>query len=549
MESNFSLDKIKTISPLEAKAYVSKYFVPLTNGNHAMLINDKYVIQEDKVIKSTYFKRMPKELSTFYFQEHTGIKEVKYKINAPTFFDNYLNLCPKMKHEYKSYNEFSDEIKTKVDIMTSYIKEVLCANRDDVYNFIMKWLANMIKGNKNTSCLYFRGPQGVGKSTLAVFLREYVIGSNLSLETGSEPIKSNFNSILAGKLMVVLEELENFSINEWQVVSTRLKRYITSNTITIESKNVNSYESENINNYIIVSNNDAIKDDEGRRYFIADTQTHREGDVKFWDNLYSNCFNDTTGYAFYCLLMEIDTDKFNPQNFPMTMNKADSFAKRMDHVYLFIKEKYILKNRDLLTTLSDFYSEFLAFSLAKGHKACSKIDFNKKLKDIQINHYKSNTCLKFNMTHDKLLEIAEKRHWMHESDEYEAKSKNIFVKDDSDTEDDYDFGIANKDESVNIMKNFKLEINKLKIENELQSFELSRYKLKDKMHDLQLKSSFLKHNKVVLRIYEKIHKDKEITRKNLFVEEDQEDNDDDTDVEDVDFDTNCDFSKATNFFE
>ena len=66
------------------------------------------------------------------------------------------------------------------------------------------------------------------------FLKKFVIGLDLLLETGSEPLKSHFNGILAGKLLVVFEELENFSVNEWTAISSRLKRYITSSTYTIE---------------------------------------------------------------------------------------------------------------------------------------------------------------------------------------------------------------------------------------------------------------------------------------------------------------------------
>ncbi len=41
---NFSIDTIKTLSPNDAKEYITKYFVPLTNGNHAMLVNGAYKI-------------------------------------------------------------------------------------------------------------------------------------------------------------------------------------------------------------------------------------------------------------------------------------------------------------------------------------------------------------------------------------------------------------------------------------------------------------------------------------------------------------------------
>ena len=67
-----------------------------------------------------------------------------------------------------------------------------------------------------------------------------------------------------GKLCVIFEELENFGVSEWSSISSVLKRYITSTTINIEAKGKDAIQVDNINNYILNSNNDAIRDDDGR---------------------------------------------------------------------------------------------------------------------------------------------------------------------------------------------------------------------------------------------------------------------------------------------
>ena len=144
---------------------------------------------------------------------------------------------------------------------------------------------------------------------------KYVIGEDLCLETGSAPLKSNFNSILAGKLFVVFEELENLNASEWSSMSSVLKRIITSDRILLEAKNQNSYEADNINNYMLNSNNDSIKDDNARRYFIADVSSKREGDVEYWTDTNNSCCNDEVGEAFYCYMMEIDTNNLIPRLF------------------------------------------------------------------------------------------------------------------------------------------------------------------------------------------------------------------------------------------
>jgi phage/plasmid-associated DNA primase len=332
-----------------------------------------------------------------------------------------------MKHSYLSYKDnFDDATKLSVNHMLTFMREILCYNKTDSYEYLIKWLSNMVKGNKNNSCLYLKSAvQGIGKSTLQIFMKDFVIGNALCLETGSEPLKNKFNSILEGKLLVSFEELENFSMGEWSAVSSVLKRHITSNEISIERKGINPYTTKNINNYILISNNDAIKDDNGRRYFILDISTKREKDTVYWNHLYGRCFNDLVGQAFYSYLLEVDTDGFNPQDFPLTNSKLDSIAKRLDSVYKFLKEAFILKNKGInKILLGDLYDDYVVFCKENSlGKPLSKIDFNQKLKEAKIEAYRCNGKLKFDVALEKLLEVAKTRSWIHELDEFEGDEK------------------------------------------------------------------------------------------------------------------------------
>jgi hypothetical protein len=119
-----------------------------------------------------------------------------------------------------------------------------------------------------------KGSQGIGKSTLTMFLMEFVIGRKLSLETGAESLTTKFNQELGGKLLVCFKELEHLSANEWNTMSTKLKRFSTSDRIMLENKNEKRFEAQNINNYMINSNHDCVKDDDGRRYFMNDVSCH-----------------------------------------------------------------------------------------------------------------------------------------------------------------------------------------------------------------------------------------------------------------------------------
>ena len=200
-------------------------------------------------------------------------------------------------------------------------------------------------------------------------------------------------------------------------MSSVLKRIITSDRILLEAKNQNSYEADNINNYMLNSNNDSIKDDNARRYFIADVSSKREGDIEYWTDTNNSCCNDEVGEAFYCYMMEIDTNNFNPQTFPMTNNKLDSINKRLGSVELFLKENYILRGQGINPTIvQELFDCYNVFCASNSKKPLHKIDFNKQLATFNIIPYVSNKHNKYKISRDDLLALAKKKNWIHALD-------------------------------------------------------------------------------------------------------------------------------------
>ena len=55
------------------------------------------------------------------------------------------------------------------------------------------------------------------------------------------------------------------------------------------------YQTQNMNNYAINSNNDSIRDDDGRRYFICDVSHKYKDNHDYFDKLRKECFNDAVG--------------------------------------------------------------------------------------------------------------------------------------------------------------------------------------------------------------------------------------------------------------
>ena len=494
--------------------YISQYFIPLKDGNIAIFEDGKYVTKDDAIVRKVYFNRMREydigmedgvkstfSFSNWFFKKYTDIRSITYELNKDVFYDDKINLCPRMKHQYVNFEEFDEVVQKKVHVMLNYMKEVLASGKDESFTYLLQWLSYMVKGNKNDSILYFRSKQGFGKSTLLEFMRDFVVGQELGLETGSAPIISNFNAILGGKLFIYFEELETFSVAQWMSVSSRLKRYATSKTITLEDKNVKAYTAKNIMNIIVASNNDSVMDDDGRRYFILDIATHRqvipncdsprnEENRKWWDKVYE-CYNDKVGHAFYCYLMEVDTTDYRPQNFPTTQSKLDSYAKRMDSHENFLKYNYVLNRSELKTTLGELYEEYVAYCRGSGNpKPYTKIDFGKKLREIGIEPYKSNDKLKVKVSAKELAQIAKSRNWVHETDEYYDKESKKDKKGFPDPN-GLDAGIPctelNNDDIIQKLKDKEDEVNDLNEQFEKMRLEFEAYKKQNPALDVRKK--------------------------------------------------------------
>jgi hypothetical protein len=483
MSEAFDLDYVNSLfktSVDNARQYVTKFFIPLNTGLHAILEDGKYNIVDKKVINDVYFNRMPRQLREYYFNDFTGVKTVVCKLNQERFTGKTFNICPKIKAIYSPYEETDEAIKVKVNTFLKYIKEVLANNNEEVYVYLLKWFSNALKGNKNDSCLYMKGGQGIGKSTISDFLKEFVVGEELFLETGSKPLTSEFNSVLYGKLFVQFSELENFNASSWHATSSRLKRIITSKTFLMEGKNKDSVQVENINNYLIDSNNDSIKDDEGRRFFILDVSHKYKENHTYFGKIHRDCFNDEVGSAFYSFMLDYNTTGFFPQNYPITESKLLSFVKRLDPISQFLKEEYVLKTRGIINVKpKDLFIEFSQFCGDHNLKKVEKYEFIEKLKHLQINISKCSTNI-FKVKYEELKAIAEKHKWIHELDEFE-NSTLPFEKVEpncptgaepreelnGDIQDKYEKLLFEKEQEIEELKKLLLEKDKPKVEKKI----------------------------------------------------------------------------------
>ena len=156
-------------------------------------------------------------------------------------------------------------------------------------------------------------------------------------------------------------------------------------------------------------------------------------------------------------MMEYNTEEFIPQNYPITKSKLNSYAKRLDSVGQFLKDKYVLNNLGLNIKPKDLHDEYNNYCNSNNIKnPLSKIQFVEKLTNLNINYMKSGTNI-YKVSYEHLKQIADKNKWIHELDE---------VDNNDEVEELDDVIIKQQNQQIEELKqqieNYKKEIEELK---------------------------------------------------------------------------------------
>lgn len=414
---------VEEIDIQQTIAYIQKYFY-VTRGAHFLWDDEKFEYLTDETVRKTYFKRLPKDIAKWYFEDNLCTYKVINDVHKPRVSNEvgnrYINLCAGFKWKTKKpFLSFPSETQNKVKVLLAYMLEVLASSDDKVYQYLLKWYASICQGKKNDALLYYKGPEGIGKSSMSEFFIEFVLGRDICVRAPMSVLTTDNNALLCGKVFVSFLEMPTSSKGQWENISSRLKTMVTEKSLSFCNKYEKCYEAENINNYSIETNVEALKNSNGRRIFIDPISTKRKGDHEYFSKLKGLCYNDEVGEAFFNYLLEYETKDFNAQwHMPDTQAKLDAHVESLEVVYQFIKDEYILKSKPIQRcTIAELFAKYEAYCQEKDKKPLMKTKFNAKLKDVQINWKPSNNEKVYKMSLDELKVIAQKNKWIHYLDE------------------------------------------------------------------------------------------------------------------------------------
>lgn len=460
---------------LDCKNYILKFFYPTYDGNHVVFNNAVPKLVKNEEFTRVYLNRLPKDIKKFYITETIPFNVICNPLKPVTGKD-FVNMSPQFKHAKKPFKDFSQKTKDSIQVFLDYIKLIWCDNNEEVYWFIVYWLANVVKGVKNKSCIYAVGPEGIGKSTLTEYFRDWVIGSGLTIEGKEKHLTSVYNMGLLGKVLVCFEELPVFSDRDWKFVDSTLKTKIADKMDNYEDKHVKSFQAENINNYIIPTNFGSIKGSNGRRYLVCDMNVSKKDDYKYFKNIREKCFNDEVACAMYNYLIEIDTSNFDSFKVPMTKAKRLDISNKLPLIQKFLKLQYLLRKKAIDASPTMLLDELKSYCERNEIKCLmtKPAHICKGMRSMGFDYVKVNGYSRYKISLSQLEDTAKKFNWRHDMDKDELRDDMKKCKYDLDEVIDCEF--KERDDALKIVSANKIRMRKLEIDNMMKELEIRSLK-------------------------------------------------------------------------
>jgi len=404
------------------KSGIFVYFYDVTSN-----IYTQYSIQDAKKLIPRDIKRFNKRALEFDAQEYlqsTKFMSNEHKITINLQNDlhvyteddiRYINMAKPFTLD-TTIDIDTEKFQDDMDMLYNHIKIVWADNSDEVYEFIMNFLACSVTGKRKLrKALYLPcSTERAGRGTVLNFINT-VIGDRMYKTSSVEEILK-YTKNFEGTSLINFDELPTDS-NNYKSIGDSMKGLVTEPTFVCRDMFCKGYAQKNTFNIIITSNNNAINltQSNKERYLVCDVNTSKAGDQKYFTKLNNLLKKKEIKVLFYRDMVErynTKCAKWNEDITPDTNTKRSKMIESLPLCLKYVKDNYALRNRDMHTTTTEFYDEY--YRRTKDRASKQKISASLKLVDIVPKRVRvgEKTHNYFSILGTDLFQAYQNKHWI-----------------------------------------------------------------------------------------------------------------------------------------
>lgn len=288
-----------------------------------------------------------------------------------TFECDLKRVQPCQFNLFKGFTHF-DKITTKkvnLEPVFDHIKSLVDYDEDN-FKYVISWLAQLIQKPHILphTTLIFISDEGVGKDLFSKFISE-VINIEFTANTENlDDICGRFNTMLAGKLLITLNETNPVESRER---IERIKFLITGEDVTLEGKYKDKIKCRNFCRFIWFSNRlFAFPVENGSRRPVIFKASDKylplnygiENNKKYFTNLAENVYkNINYQKAFLEYLKNYDISEWNPKDIKKSSLHEELEEASMSPIVHYLTEIVKSNPKNFRINVSECYENFKAF--------------------------------------------------------------------------------------------------------------------------------------------------------------------------------------------
>jgi hypothetical protein len=271
-------------------------------------------------------------LSKYWF-EHPQRREYEQVVFAPG---------KEIPDAYNLWQGFAvkpdtDDSEAKCARYLTHIREIICHDDKELYDYVIKWMANGVKNPDQPGgvALVLRGKMGVGKGE---FVRHYgrLFGRNFTPVSKPEHVTGRFNGHLGETILLYADEAFFAGNPQHEPI---LKALVTEKDHVIERKGIDAIRARSCLHVIMATNDDwAVPVSAGdRRFCCIEVGDERKGRHDYFNAIDEQMKNG--GYeALLGFLLAVDLTGFHPEQFPRTAEHDRQRARSRHGVDALVEE-------------------------------------------------------------------------------------------------------------------------------------------------------------------------------------------------------------------